>query len=82
MKKLFLGIIAAVSLAACEGGAGDATCSICATSFTSAQCNGIALGNGCTSGEAQAQTCGGATVQGCLLHGCPTGQEVSCTKSK
>lgn len=82
MKKFFLGIIATLSFAACDGGAGDATCNVCATSFTSVQCNNIALGNGCTSGEAQAQMCGGASVQGCALHGCPTGQPVSCTKTK
>ena len=82
LKKLFFGIIATLSIAACDGGGGDATCSICGTSITSAQCNNIALGNGCTSGESQAQMCGGAPVQGCVLHGCPTGQEVSCTKTK
>ena len=67
-----------LGLMGCDS-ASDASCAVCATSFTTAECDSFAKSQGCTSGEAVVDNtlCQGK-VTACHFHGCEVGKEIDC----
>ncbi len=58
-------------LAACGGT--QASCTICEASFSDAQCQQLAIQNGCTTGVAYQDTECSPPTQGCQFDGCGVG---------
>ena len=72
-----LAVLCLIAIAGCDS-AGDASCSICATSFSDEQCHEIGTSQGCASGESVADTLCTEPTRGCQFHGCPFGTPIAC----
>ena len=72
MRGIWVGVLlVAGGLAVGCDAAGDASCAVCQTSFTTAECDQMAKTHGCSSGEAYQDTVCQPPTQGCQFHGCP-----------
>jgi hypothetical protein len=72
-----LAVAVGFSISSCDAG-GDASCSVCNHSFTTAECSQLAQARGCASGEAYDDTVCKPATRGCKFTGCPVGR-IECT---
>lgn len=71
-------VFAALSLFGCSSEP-DSYCAICNQGFTAAQCQQIAVAQGCMRGETRpSERCMPQTT-GCQFFGCPAGRPIMCT---